>query len=291
MSPHAGRRSLLLGLAGGAALAAACRGKGPAETPEVVVLAARGRLPAAPGDEAWSDVPVHVARLLLQDMVEPRLLSASTPDVRVQALTDGTRVAFRLSWKDEKADDVSAPARFADACAVQLPAKSAPDLPAPQMGEPGRPVEITMWRACWQAWADGRGDSIRDLHPRAAPDHYPFEAAALRPGSEDQRAMALRYAPARALGNDMAGPRTNPVQDLSAEGPGTLTPAPGRGSTGRGVRSDEGWAVLITRPLPAGLAPGGRTQVAFAVWQGSREEVGARKMRSGWIPLKLEARS
>ena len=34
-----------------------------------------------------------------------------------------------------------------------------------------------------------------------------------------------RYAPARALGNQMAGPRKQPVQDLVADGPGTLRPA------------------------------------------------------------------
>ena len=31
------------------------------------------------------------------------------------------------------------------------------------------------------------------------------------------------------------------------------------------------------------------SQVAFAVWQGAHGEVGARKMRSAWIPLALEA--
>ena len=35
--------------------------------------------------------------------------------------------------------------------------------------------------------------------------------------------MAKRYAPARALENPMSGPRTEPVQDLIAEGPSGRT--------------------------------------------------------------------
>jgi hypothetical protein len=44
--------------------------------------------------------------------------------------------------------------------------------------------------------------------------------------------MAARYAPARAVGNEMAGPRERPVEDLIAEGPGTLSPAASQNSTG-----------------------------------------------------------
>jgi hypothetical protein len=43
--------------------------------------------------------------------------------------------------------------------------------------------------------------------------------------------------------------------------------------------------VVISRKLPDGLEGGARTQIAFAVWQGSEQEAGARKMRTGWIPM------
>ena len=81
------------------------------------------------------------------------------------------------------------------------------------------------------------------------------------------------------------------LEDLLAEGPGTLTPASTQISKGKGVRSNNGWMVVLRRPVPAGLAPRARTQVAFAVWEGSHGEVGARKMRTGWIPLLIETRS
>ena len=96
--------------------------------------------------------------------------------------------------------------------------------------------------------------------------------------------MEARYAPARALGNKMGGPRKSPVQDLVASGPGTLRPAGKTVSRGAGVRSGKGWSVMIRRPLPGGEK---RTHAALAVWQGAKQEVGARKMRTGWIPVNL----
>jgi DMSO reductase family type II enzyme heme b subunit len=267
------------------ALVAACSGPAAPPPSTEVVAVQRPQLPADPGDGVWRDAPVFTAALVPQDMVEPRLLAPSTDRVQVRALTDGKTIAFRLNWTDPTADDVPGLAHFSDACAVQLPVDIQADVPAPQMGEMQRPVEIVYWRAYWQSMVDGREDSIKALFPNATVDHYPFEAASLQAGSEAQRAMANRYAPARALGNDMAGPRKQPVQDLIAEGPGTIHPAPETRSIGSGKRAGQGWSVVLSRPLPKGLEAGKRTQVAFAVWQGLNQESGARKMRSVWIPL------
>lgn len=272
------------------AFASGCQKALPPAPLANVVVAASTAIPETPGDRAWDAVPEYVAKLIPQDLVEPRLLRLSTPEIRVRAVSDGIRMAFRLTWADATQDDLPGPAQFVDACAVQLPRIIEATVPAPQMGEAGRPVDIVLWNAAWQAVVDGRGDAIRDLQPRAAVDHYPFEAAALAPGSAAQREMATRYAPARAVGNTMAGPRKTPVQDLVAEGPGTLSPAPGGHSTGAGRRTDLGWSVVIVRDVPKGAAPQGSSQVAFAVWEGAHEEVGARKMRTAWIPLMFEVK-
>ena len=269
-------------------LLAACSGKPAHDTTSATEVHAlrRAAIATDPADAAWQDAPEYRAVLQLQDMVEPRLLAPSTPEVRVRALTDGTKLAVRLDWPDASPNDVPGPAKFSDACALQIPAKPSPDQPAPQMGEPGRPVEITYWRASWQATVDGRPDDIRALYPAAAPDGYPFDAASLAKGSPEQVAMAKRYAPARALGNDLAGPRTQPVQDLVGEGPGTLHPAAQARSEGRGVRTPAGWSVVLVRPL-AGSGGGTPDVIAFAVWSGEHGEVGARKMRTGWVPLRV----
>ncbi|MEW5978824.1 MAG: ethylbenzene dehydrogenase-related protein [Acidobacteriota bacterium] len=266
--------------------AMSCR-KAPVRTNEVVAVPV-AKMPDSPADPAWEKVPEHVARLLPQDLVEPRLMKVSTPEVFVRSVTNGAEIAFRLEWEDNEANDLTGPGRFVDACAIQIPRKIEANAPDPQMGQAGRTVEIAFWRADWQASVNGRSDTLKSLYPNATVDHYPFEARPLEPGTEAQREMAKRYAPAEAVGNRRVGPRQSPVEDLIAEGPGTLTPAPSSRSRGQGTRDQKGWSVMLTRPLPEGLVPRLRTQIAFAVWEGGHAEVGSRKMRTGWIPLALQ---
>jgi hypothetical protein len=266
-------------------LAAGCS-RSPRTVMEVVALS-RPKLPALPDDPAWDQAPEHVARMVPQDLVEPRLMTPSTAEVKIRALADGSGIAFRLAWEDDTKSDLPGPASMIDACAVQIPEKIGKDLPEPQMGQEGKRVQIAYWRADWQAAVDGRGDTIRDLYPNASIDHYPFEARPLEKGSPGQKEMALRYAPARSLGNARSGPRAKPVEEMVAEGPGTLANGPSFGAFGKGVFGKTGWLVVLGRKRPAGLEVNQRTHVAFAVWQGSKQEAGARKMRTGWIPLVL----
>jgi DMSO reductase family type II enzyme heme b subunit len=281
------RRPVAALLLCGAALlfSVACR-RGPEQTAEVVVVSER-ELPSDPVAAAWDRIPEHVAKMIPQDLVEPRVLKPTTGEVRVRAVSNGTQVAFRLEWDDPDQSDTPGPSKMIDSCAIQIPEKLAPEPPDPQMGGQGKTVQVAYWRADWQAIVNGRGDSIRDLYPRASIDHYPHDAKPLESDPAAQKEMAARYNPARALGNDRGGPRRRPVEDLVADGPGTLAPAPSQTSSGKGVRTKTGWSVVIQRNLPAGLAPRARTHVAFAVWQGSQMESGARKMRTGWIPLLL----
>jgi len=268
-------------------LGSGCR-PAPAPSPDVVALRVAA-LPESPADAAWGGAPEHVAKMIPQDLVEPRLMTPSTGEVRVRALTDGARVAFRLEWADADKSDRPGSSQMVDACAVQIPQKLEAEPPAPQMGEAGKLVDVTYWRADWQASVDGRGDTIRDLYPNASIDHYPFDAQSLKPGSPEQAEMAKRYAPARALGNERSGPRATPVEDLVASGPSTLTRVQLQGSSGKGVFGQAGWSVVIARAWPKDVAEGRRTNIAFAVWQGDRNEVGARKMRTGWISLFARA--
>jgi hypothetical protein len=272
-------------LLGSLLLPAACTpAAAPPAATEVAAAPVTG-LPAGPDDPAWERARIFDAPLLPQDMVEPRQLERSTELVHVRALSDGRRVAFRLDWRDPTRDDEQRPGVFSDACALQLPARVEVDVPAPQMGEAGKEVEIVFWRATWQAALDGGSPTIAALYPGASIDHYPFEA----PATRNEAQAALRYVPARAVENDVALPRTSAVEMLVASGPGTLRPAAAGDATGAGKRTSGGWSVVLERALPPGFERQGHTQVAFAVWQGSDEEIGARKMRTLWIPFTLEA--
>ena len=75
--------------------------------PNVEVVAVhRASVPTKPDDVAWKSVPMFTAALLQQDMVEPRLIQASTDKVEVRAVNDGKRIAFRLEWADPSKDDL-----------------------------------------------------------------------------------------------------------------------------------------------------------------------------------------
>ncbi len=265
---------------------ASCR-RAIVPTPDVQVTSVP-KISVDPNDSAWSNVPTHVSKLILQDLVEPRLMAASTQEVQVKAITDGTEIAFRIEWVDETRSDTPGPHHFIDSCAVQLPVRIEASVPAPQMGEAGKTVQISFWRSDWQAIIEGRADEITSIYPNAKPDHYPFNAKSLENNPEAQKEAALRYAPARALGNNRQGPREQPVEDLIAEGPGTLTPNPQPFSKGKGIKTDTGWAVVISRPLPVGFSKETPSQTAFAVWEGSHDETGARKMRTGWVNLVMK---
>jgi hypothetical protein len=266
-------------------VSSACR-RTPTSPTEVVGIGV-AKLSLDPAASVWNDAPEHTAKLLLQDLVEPRLMKPSTQEVKVRAIYAGPEVAFRLAWVDATLNDAPGAGRFLDGCAIQIPRKIEPNPPEPQMGQADRPVEIAFWRADWQASVNGRKDNIQALYPNATVDHYPFEAKSLEPGSAAQKEMAKRYAPAAAVGNRRVGPRDVPVEDMVSEGPGTLSPAVGGTSRGQGVRTKDGWSVVISRKLPDGLAPKVRTQIAFAVWEGGAQEAGSRKMRTGWIPLAI----
>jgi len=159
-------------------IATGCAKKEPGTTAEVVASFHR-TLPEEPADPKWSQTPVHVEQLLMQDLVEPRLLKTSTQQVLLKAFTNGERIVFRIEWEDKSRDDLPAASRFPDTCAVQLPEKVERDAPDPQMGALDRPVGITYWSAFWQSSMDGREDDISELYPGASVDHYPFLAPSL----------------------------------------------------------------------------------------------------------------
>jgi DMSO reductase family type II enzyme heme b subunit len=88
--------------------------------------------------------------------------------------------------------------------------------------------------------------------------------------------------------------RTEPVDELVAEGFGTLTAQERRVTTGRGVWRDGRWAVVFARPLTSDdpldyqFHLGARGTVAVAVWEGSAGNVGGRKHWSNWVPFEVQ---
>ena len=157
-----------------AALTAGCRTTAPVSTEVVAMKIAK--VPSAPSDSGWSAAPEFTAKLLLQDLVDPRLMKPSTQEVHVRAVTDGSVLAFRLAWADPVVNDLPGPGRFMDGCAIRIPRAIDTNPPDPQMGQAGKTVDIAFWRADWQASVDGRKDTIQSIYPNAAINHYPFQS-------------------------------------------------------------------------------------------------------------------
>ena len=138
---------------------------------------------------------------------------------------------------------------------------------------------------------------VVEAYPNFWNDYYPFVVG--KPpyhvptdfSSADARAYFIGW----TAGNPLSDPnRVTPVEDLNALGFGTLTHQKNQDVLGRGVYKDGKWNVVFSRPFAsadasdAQLLSGKASSVAFAVWNGSNQEVGARKQLSSWVTLQVQ---
>ena len=164
------------------------------------------------------------------------------------------------------------------------------------MGKDGERVHILHWKALWQKDVDEHFQDVQDLHPNYWADLYWF-AEGERPypvpdAFRDSRSR--QWFAAYAAGNPVSDiERKVPVEELTAEGYGSLTTHPAQATTGRGEWQDGEWAVVFLRPLRTGddldaqFWRGGRGNVAVAVWDGGENNVGGRKHWSNWIEYEV----
>jgi hypothetical protein len=246
-----------------------------------------------PYAEVWKQAPYYETPLQAQQMAMPTIPAPTVAALRAQALRDGERIAFRLSWQDSTADGNVDSGQFTDAVAVEFPLDTGA---APMMGHKGAKVQILHWKALWQKDLDVGFQDVQDLHPNYWYDLYwfaegkfPFPVS----GGAFKDPRSLQWFIAQSAGNPMAVfSRTQPVEELVAEGFGSLTHQPQSASSGKGAWVKGTWAVVISRPLTTGdtadfqFKPG-NTQIAFAVWQGGAGNVGGRKNWTSWSTLEV----
>jgi DMSO reductase family type II enzyme heme b subunit len=221
-------------------------------------------------------------------------------DLRVQSLHDGTRVAFRLSWKDDTPDQHSARSEaFKDVAAVELYRGAAE--PFIGMGADKHAVDLWVWDA-------DRAKALaatEEQYANTVVDVYPFTEAAVesaefsRPSArlEKQDTLAL---PAKAVGNQVVpAQRSAAGSSLTAAGPGSATfRLPENQSVfSAGQWLDGRWTVVLSRELKTpeaggvALLPGDKLSVAFAIWDGSHRDRNGQKLVSIWQDLELESAS
>lgn len=284
------RRRVLQGavIGGGAAALFAC---GPDVYDGPGIFA--GRVPKVPVDldhAAWA-MGLH-SRIDLgpQDLVLPQKLITSVTSVRVTALHDGTRIGFLLEWDDPDVNDMTVRVDdFRDACAVMLVAGPEDDA-LRTMGSAVRPSTLLHWKADWQRDVDDGRQGLDAVYPNRSIDVYPivYDVPPADVTIESYEAVgATQWLPGVDVGNPMsAATRLTPVEKAIAYGFSTTETASIQDVTGRGERTDNGWRVVISKPLAStdrgeiSVSPGTTCTCAFAVWSGSDQDGGSRKQPS-----------
>ena len=229
-----------------------------------------------------------------QQELAPSLKKATVDKLAVKALTDGKRVSFLLTWTDETLDGNVDVSRFTDGIAMEFPLHAEA---SPQMGSPGMPVQVLSWKALWQKDVDVAFQDVQHLHPNFWSDLYWFAEGGHPwpvPGAFESE-HAKQWFVALSAGNPVAAwGRKTPAIELVSEGPGTLTHQPESETTAKGAWKDKQWKVVFTRPLETAdpndfqFELGGKGRTAFAVWNGSGGNVGARKHWStNWIAFEV----
>lgn len=244
-------------------------------------------LPRDPVAPIWASLTPVAIPLQQQKMVEPNLkLEGMITRAELRTMHNGSEIAFHVTWEDPNQSDIEVASRFRDSLAVQLPV--AKDGPVGLvMGQPGRPVHLMHWRASWQRAIEKGTGTVKDAFPNAVSDVSPEDVM-----KADQ---AKGYYPAQAVGNQMAlRERKSPIEELVAEGFGTITSQAEQRAEGGGAFAGSKWQVVIVIPMrgkenQASLKAGDATAVAIAIWNGGKGDRGARKQFGDWTGLELEA--
>lgn len=307
-------RSITLTLIGAAALLAGCsKSEDPdsAGEPAVGIVAHLAQVE----DTAFTDIDIEngpwnginatVIGMLPQNITTPSKAHVSIANLEVRAVHNGRWLGVALSWEDDTQDEANETSVFSDAVAMSLPLGD-PKATSPFMGAKGAGVEVNYWKALWQRDVDYGYQDVTDSYPRTVSDGYhgfsrektgEIEPVSYVSVGEIMANPEARLAlPAIALGNPMARlERKSPVEQLIAEGFGTLTVQQEQNSTGKGMFRDGRWTVVIARPLDTGdevdfkLVSGTEHAINFAVWDGGHGDVGARKNYAMFTPLYIES--
>jgi len=243
-------------------------------TRESLTAAHVAAVPEAPDAAEWAaaeELEVVLAPLWWHE--------AAVTGARLSALHDGNELAVRLSWPDATGELVLfGTGAASDGAALQLSSALRPALFG--MGAEGEPTSLLHWQAL-------RIDEVVSALDWSDPVGHARSPTA--PG--EVRADVPRYE--RLLG------RIEPSSDvtrLSVTGIESILGAQrAHGAARATAQWAEGeWSVVFHRPLAAAaeddvtLMPGGRVQLAVALWNGASGDRGARKSISIWQELVLE---
>ena len=203
--------------------------------------------------------------------------------INFASINNGEQIAIRLKWEDPSKNAFSElnQDHYRDGVAVQFALGDATlhthghNEPFFGMGNRGKPVNIWHWKSGLEETLEAEGDQEYS-------------------GDVDMDALIF--------GGVMSNPVTklnltseNSVEELNAEGFGTITPQPAENQNveGYGEWKDGVWTVVFLRDMPkvgkwdADLTRKDPAMVALAVWDGVKEDRNGRKVISVWQRLNI----
>jgi hypothetical protein len=213
-----------------------------------------------------------------------------------------------LEWEDwEVNSSIFRPQDFADSAAIMFslsPEKPLSEQPHFTMGEEGGPVNIWYWRMDRQMDLAGFQD-IEQIYTGMVSDDYQLEKVRYPKALDAPGHLPITSAPAHdpvfitgwGAGNLISIPdRPSAVEDLNAEGFGTLTAQPleDQNVKGKGLYLAGKWQVVFGRELRSKgsfdvqLKTRGKFPIGFAVWDGSAGDRDGQKAVTTWYVLELE---
>jgi len=255
-------------------------------------------LPLNPSDPLWDKVKAtQIPLMLLWQRQE------AVDSISIKALHNGKEIAFLIEWEDlEPAARFIRNQDYTDAAAIQFSLSS--EHPHFAMGEKGKPINIWYWRADRQMDI-AKFQDMEDVYPLMAADDYLFEKTRYPKTMEKASHLPVVSAPQHdpvyitgwGAGNPVSIPqRTSPVEDLDAEGFGTLTSQPKKDQNvnGQGFWVEGKWRVVFLRSMKdegkfdVRLRPGSKVPIAFAVWDGSKGDRNGQKAVTTWHVFQIE---
>lgn len=231
-------------------------------------------IPLDPHAPVWQEAQEVVISLVPQNAVSPATNVAQKRNLTLRALTHENELGLLLTWEDTTNDmTVLENQAFADAVAVAFPVNygEGNKLPYIGMGNVGRPVNIWHWKAAWQTDVDKGFTGVDTVSKGQVPTVAPVEnSAGLQAGSP----LSQRK-------------RTSSVENLLAEGFGTLTSTNDGKLVGKGVWKEGYWHVVIkslrhSSDQAVNLGTSGLVPITFAVWDGAQAERNGMKGITHW---------
>ncbi|MBI2439955.1 MAG: hypothetical protein HYV35_01135 [Lentisphaerae bacterium] len=218
----------------------------------------------------WDSLAVQKFDLIYQLMALP-WPQKLVPAVEVKAFHNRRAIYYLLQWTDDSVDQMIAPGKFADACAIMFPLGDEVKSASLMMGFLGK-SNIWQWKASQDQAYWTR--STPEAEAAYSDYTYPFEAQETLPVSLQTPVSA--------------------VNNLISIRIGTITLKSNQDVHGRGLWTNGQWRVMFSRAFnaqdadtEAAFAPGTEKFCAFAVWNGAAGDRGGRKSISSMIHLNI----